>query len=109
MQDAGGDGILLMPPHSWLRFGRQPESAVSFFTDVAGSVDISIIVHQYPNHTKAGYSTRELLEMVAIPNVEAVKMGNRDMGAVRGRRARSKRPPPMSRCSPATTSTCCRR
>ncbi|MEV0459754.1 dihydrodipicolinate synthase family protein [Catellatospora methionotrophica] len=79
VQAAGGDGILLMPPHSWLRFGRQPESAVSFFTDVAAAVDISIIVHQYPNNTKATYSTRELLELVAIDNVHAVKMGNRDM------------------------------
>jgi 4-hydroxy-tetrahydrodipicolinate synthase len=79
VQAAGGDGILLMPPHSWLRFGRQPESAVSFFTDVAASVDISIVVHQYPNNTKASYSTRELLDLVKIPNVEVVKMGNRDM------------------------------
>jgi 4-hydroxy-tetrahydrodipicolinate synthase len=79
VQDAGGDGILLMPPHSWLRFGRQPGAVQAFFGDVASAVDISLIVHQYPNATKAAYDTSELLDLVAIDNVEAVKMGNRDM------------------------------
>lgn len=79
VQEAGGDGILLMPPHSWLRFGKQSEVVVSFFTDVAAAIDIPVIVHQYPNGTSASYSTRELLDLVRIPNVEAVKMGNRDM------------------------------
>lgn len=79
VQDAGGDGILLMPPHSWLRFGKQPESVLSFFTEVASAIDISVIVHQYPNDTKASYTTQQLLALVAIPNVEAVKMGNRDI------------------------------
>ncbi len=79
VQEAGGDGILLMPPHSWLRFGKQPQSVHSFFSEVAAAIDISIIVHQYPNATKASYNTEQLLQLVAIPNVEAVKMGNRDM------------------------------
>jgi 4-hydroxy-tetrahydrodipicolinate synthase len=79
VEGAGGDGILLMPPHSWLRFGMQPDSAVSFFRDVAESVDISIFVHQYPKHTKASYTTEQLLQMVSIPNVEVVKIGTRDI------------------------------
>lgn len=79
VQDAGGDGILLMPPHSWLRFGKQPGSVLSFFSDVASAINIPIIVHQYPNDTKASYSTSQLLDLVALPSVEAVKMGNRDM------------------------------
>ncbi|GAF21168.1 dihydrodipicolinate synthase [Bacillus sp. JCM 19047] len=79
IEEAGGEGILLMPPHSWLRFGMQPESTVQFFKDVAASVDISIVVHQYPNWTKATYTTDQLLEMVNIPNVEAVKIGTRDI------------------------------
>jgi 4-hydroxy-tetrahydrodipicolinate synthase len=79
IEEVGGSGILLMPPHSWLRFGMQPDSAVSFFEDVAGAVSISVIVHQYPNHAKASYSTEQLLRMVSIPNVEAVKIGTREM------------------------------
>ena len=35
VEKAGGSGILLMPPHSWLRFGMQEESPVQFFKDVA--------------------------------------------------------------------------
>ncbi|GAA3315650.1 hypothetical protein GCM10020331_010970 [Ectobacillus funiculus] len=41
-----------MPPHSWLRFGMQPESPVQFFKDVAEAINIAIVVHQYPTWTK---------------------------------------------------------
>lgn len=78
-KNAGADGILLMPPHHWLRFGRDFETAVGYFQDVAQAVDIPIIVHQYPSWTKAGYSLKEMLEMVKIPNVVSIKMGTRDM------------------------------
>ena len=79
VEAAGGDGILLMPPHSWLRFGKEPEQALSYFRDVAEAVDISIVVHQYPKHTKAYYPIDLLLEIVSIPNVEVVKIGTREM------------------------------
>ena len=77
-KDAGADGILLMPPHHWLRFGRISQTAIGFFQDVA-EADISIIVHQYPAWTKAGYSLDEMLELVKIPQVVCIKMGTRDM------------------------------
>ncbi|MCY1097643.1 dihydrodipicolinate synthase family protein [Bacillus safensis] len=79
VQEAGGEGILLMPPHSWLRFGMQPESPVQFFKDVAEAIDISIIVHQYPTWTKTSYTTNQLLEMSEIENVVSFKIGQRDM------------------------------
>jgi 4-hydroxy-tetrahydrodipicolinate synthase len=79
IEEAGGEGILLMPPHSWLRFGMQPDSTVEFFKDVAASVNISIIVHLYPSYTKATYTTDQMIQMAKIPNVEAIKMGNRDI------------------------------
>lgn len=78
-KDAGADAILLMPPHHWLRFGRSFETAVGFVRDVAEAVDIKIVVHQYPAWTKAGYSLKEMLEMVKLPNVVSIKMGTRDM------------------------------
>jgi len=78
-KEVGADGILLMPPHHWLRFGRTPETAIGFFQDVAEGSDIPIIVHQYPAWTKAGYSLAEMLEMVKIPQVVCIKMGTRDM------------------------------
>ena len=78
-KEAGGDAILLMPPHHWLRFGRMSETAIGFFQDVADGADIPIIVHQYPAWTKASYSLAEMLELVKIPQVVCIKMGTRDM------------------------------
>ncbi len=77
-KEAGADGILLMPPHEWLRFGRTSQTAVGFFQDVA-EADIPIVVHQYPAWTKAGYTLKEMLELVKIPQVVCIKMGTRDM------------------------------
>jgi 4-hydroxy-tetrahydrodipicolinate synthase len=78
-KEAGADGILLMPPHHWLRFGRSSEEAVGFISDVADGADIDIVIHQYPAWTKAGYTLKEMLEMVKIPRVKVIKMGTRDM------------------------------
>jgi 4-hydroxy-tetrahydrodipicolinate synthase len=78
-KEAGADAILLMPPHHWLRFGRDSRTAVGFFEDVAESADVSIIVHQYPAWTKASYSLNEMIAIAKIPQVVAIKMGTRDM------------------------------
>jgi 4-hydroxy-tetrahydrodipicolinate synthase len=78
-REAGADGILLMPPHHWLRFGRKSETAIGFFEDIAHGAGIPIIVHQYPAWTKASYSLDEMLAIVQIPQVVAIKMGTRDM------------------------------
>ena len=78
-KSVGADAILLMPPHHWLRFGRSNETAVGFFQDVAEGAQMPIIVHQYPAWTKAGYSLKEMLEIVKIPEVVTIKMGTRDM------------------------------
>jgi len=78
-KEAGGDAILLMPPHHWLRFGRSSETAVGFFQDVAEGSGINIVVHQYPAWTKAGYTLAEMLELIKIPEVVCIKMGTRDM------------------------------
>lgn len=78
-EKAGAKGILLMPPHHWLRFGRHEDEAEEFVRSVASSINISVIIHQYPAWTKASYSTEELLSLVKIPGVAAIKMGTRDM------------------------------
>jgi len=78
-KEAGADAILLMPPHHWLRFGRTSAEAVGFIADVAEGAGIDIVIHQYPAWTKAGYSLKEMLEMVKIPQVKVIKMGTRDM------------------------------
>jgi len=78
-KEAGADGILLMPAHHWLRFGRSSRTAVGFFQDVAEGGGIDIVVHQYPAWTKAGYTLDEMLEMVKLPRIVCIKMGTRDM------------------------------
>lgn len=78
-KEAGADGILLMPPHHWLRFGRTSETAIGYFKDVAEAVDVDIVVHQYPAWTKAGYSLDEMLAIAKLPQVKCIKMGTRDM------------------------------
>jgi 4-hydroxy-tetrahydrodipicolinate synthase len=82
-KEAGADAILLMPPHHWLRFGRSSETAVGFIQDVAEGSGIPIVIHQYPAWTKAGYTLKEMLEMVKIPEVVCIKMGTRDMARAR--------------------------
>ncbi len=79
-QEVGADGILLMPPHLWLRFGMKQASAVNFFERVAENIDIGIIIHLYPFGTKGFYPVETVLEMAKIPNVKALKMGTRHMG-----------------------------
>ena len=34
-KEAGADGILLMPPHMWLRFGMNPDAPFEYVKDVA--------------------------------------------------------------------------
>lgn len=78
-KEAGADAILLMPPHHWLRFGRNAQTAIGFFEDVAAGAKVPIIVHQYPAWTKASYSLKEMIELAKIPEVVSIKMGTRDM------------------------------
>lgn len=78
-QMAGARAILLMPPHLWLRFGRESATAIRFVRDVAASIDIGVIIHQYPAWTKVSYTSEELVELAQIPNVVAIKDGTRDI------------------------------
>lgn len=78
-QRAGARAILLMPPHLWLRFGREPATAIDFVKDVAASIEIGVIVHQYPAWTKVSYTSEELVDLARIPNVVAIKDGTREL------------------------------
>jgi 4-hydroxy-tetrahydrodipicolinate synthase len=77
-RQAGAAAILLMPPHAWLRFGRDSATALRYVECIAERVEIGIIIHQYPAWTRVAYSTQELLDIVRIPNVVAIKEGTRD-------------------------------
>jgi 4-hydroxy-tetrahydrodipicolinate synthase len=78
-EEAGANGILLMPPHTWLRFGMKQEAVIRFFSEVANAIDIGIIIHLYPSGTKAFYPVETIIELSKIPNVKTLKMGTRQM------------------------------
>lgn len=75
---AGADGILLMPPHMWLRFGMHKDAPFEFVKDVAEGADIDIIIHLYPATSKAFYPVETLIKMCKeIDHVKAIKVGTR--------------------------------
>ena len=77
-KEAGADGILLMPPHMWLRFGMHPDAPFRYVKDVAEGADIDVIIHLYPATTKAFYPVETLVKMSnEIEHVKAIKMGTR--------------------------------
>ncbi|GLI20235.1 dihydrodipicolinate synthase family protein [Tepidanaerobacter syntrophicus] len=77
-KEAGADGILLMPPHMWLRFGMKADAPFEYVKDVAEGADIDIIIHLYPATTKAFYPVETLIKMCKeIKHVKAIKMGTR--------------------------------
>ncbi|HEX7814113.1 dihydrodipicolinate synthase family protein [Dyella sp.] len=79
-RDAGASGLLLMPPHGWLRFGmQQPENVVDYFRAVGEGSGLDIIVHIYPAWTRASYSFETLAALARLPHVKCMKIGTRDM------------------------------
>lgn len=78
-KEAGAQGLLVMPPHYWLRFGMQPQHVLDHFNAIAKAVSINLIVHIYPSWTKATYSSELLADLARIPGVTTMKIGTREM------------------------------
>jgi 4-hydroxy-tetrahydrodipicolinate synthase len=79
-REAGARGLLLMPPHGWLRFGmQQPDNVVDYFKAVGEGSGLDIIVHVYPAWTRASYSFETLAALARLPQVKSMKVGTRDM------------------------------
>jgi 4-hydroxy-tetrahydrodipicolinate synthase len=79
-REAGATGLLVMPPHGWLRFGmKQPENVVDFFTAVGKGCGLDLVVHVYPAWTRASYNFETLAALAKLPWVKCMKVGTRDM------------------------------
>lgn len=78
-REAGAKGLLVMPPHMWLRFGMRPEHVIEYFTAIGKAVDINLVVHVYPAWTKATYSSELLGQLARLPWVTTFKVGTREM------------------------------
>jgi 4-hydroxy-tetrahydrodipicolinate synthase len=79
VKEAGATGLLVMPPHHWLRFGMSPEHVLDYFRAVGEATDLNLVVHVYPAWTRASYSSELLGELAGIPQVTTFKVGTRDM------------------------------
>lgn len=78
-KEAGASGLLVMPPHYWLRFGMKPEHVIEHFTAIGKAVEINLVVHIYPAWTRAGYSSEMLAALAKLPWVTTFKIGTREM------------------------------
>lgn len=78
-KEAGASGLLVMPPHHWLRFSMEPHHVIEYFTEIGKAVDINLVVHVYPAWTKASYSPQLLANLGQIPQVTTFKVGTREM------------------------------
>jgi len=78
-RQAGASGLLVMPPHQWLRFGMKPEHVVEHFSEIGKASGLDLVVHIYPSWTRAAYSSELLAELARLPQVKAFKIGTRDM------------------------------
>lgn len=78
-KEAGASGLLVMPPHMWLRFGMKPEHVVEHFSEIGRHSGLDLVVHIYPSWTRAAYSCDLLAELARLPWVSVFKIGTRDM------------------------------
>jgi 4-hydroxy-tetrahydrodipicolinate synthase len=78
-REAGASGLLIMPPHYWLRFGMDPQHVVDHFAAIGKATGINLVVHIYPAWTKASYSSDLLAELARMPWVTTFKIGTREM------------------------------
>ncbi len=76
---AGASGLLVMPPHQWLRFGMRPEHVVEHFAEIGKASGLDLVVHVYPSWTRAAYSCEVLAQLARLPWVKVFKVGTRDM------------------------------
>ncbi|GAA2000462.1 dihydrodipicolinate synthase family protein [Microbacterium ulmi] len=81
LEATGVDGLLVMPPHHWLRFGKTDAESIRYVSSIADGVDLDLIIHEYPHDTRAQYGANELASFARIPRVVAIKAGTRDLAA----------------------------
>ncbi|WAL83874.1 dihydrodipicolinate synthase family protein [Pandoraea sp. XJJ-1] len=78
-KEAGAQGLDIMPPHHWLRFGFKPEHCLDYFEAIGKASGLPLVVHIYPAWTRGSYSSDLLAELAKLPYVAAFKMGEREM------------------------------
>lgn len=78
-KQAGAQGLDVMPPHHWLRFGFRAEQVIDYFNAIGDATGLPLIVHVYPAWTKASFSSALLARLAQLDHVRAFKIGTREM------------------------------
>lgn len=78
-KEAGAQGLDIMPPHHWLRFGFRPAHVIEYFTAIGEGTGLPLVVHVYPAWTRASFPSALLAELAKLPFVHGFKIGTRDM------------------------------
>jgi len=88
---AGASAVLVMPPGIFRNISVQSSDApYAFFSEIAGAVDIPIVVFQHPVFRQNNYNAATLARLTEIENIVAVKdavwdlkLYERDLAALR--------------------------
>ncbi|MCJ7687159.1 MAG: dihydrodipicolinate synthase family protein [Desulfobacteraceae bacterium] len=79
-RDEGASGLLIFPPSLFMWGARlRPEMVYRHFAIIAESVDLPMVVFQYPPGQGMGYATETLTRLTEIPQVVAVKEWSNDI------------------------------
>lgn len=78
-KESGAAGLLVMPPHMWLRFGMRPDHVIDYFSAIGKGSGLDLVVHIYPAWTRAAYSFEVLAGLAKLPWVKSMKIGTREM------------------------------
>ncbi len=75
----GASGLMLLPP---MRYRTDHRETVAYFTNVAQSTDLPIMVYNNPVDYKIEVTLDMFAELVECPNIQAVKESTRDISNV---------------------------
>ena len=72
----GATGLMLLPP---MRYKSDHRETVTFFNTVAASTELPIMIYNNPVDYKIDVTLHMFDELIAMPNIEAVKESTRDV------------------------------
>lgn len=72
----GADGLMLLPP---MRYYADADETVAFFTAVAQSTRLPIMLYNNPFDYKIAITVPMLEKLAALPNIQAIKESSRDV------------------------------
>jgi dihydrodipicolinate synthase/N-acetylneuraminate lyase len=75
-EEWGAAGLMLLPP---MRYKSDHRETVTFFKTVAASTDLPIMIYNNPVDYKIDVTLHMFDELIAMPNIEAVKESTRDV------------------------------